>query len=310
MIKSLVIRSYPARYILSSKGWRASGVESHSVDGPSESVVSLCTKSLTCESAIPTSSMKDFPLIPHTSHGVIVHTIGDGHFPHVARIQLMSSPENTKEKHAKTNPKTSREIKWKQHRIITLWSTKVSCQACVVHSRSQKPLPLASMWAAIHQVKPSSNSVGPSNGCHLHSLESQVPKCCDFRVWKEVDEWNEWNEWMNANQNPLDLRCDLILDDFGISIKYQNVRWIAGRAIQNSESGGTNLSSKLSCPVVAMPMGEPIKHLLSPHVCKLISDVDHLSQRGTRKKCQEMSLWNEMKQYDDPICYLLGRKSD
>ena len=106
-----------------------------------------------------------------------------------------------------------------------------------------------------------------------------------------MDEWNEWNEWMNANQNPLDLRCDLILDDFGISIKYQDVRWIAGRAIQNSQSGGrTNLSSKLSCPWVAMPMGEPIKHLLSPRVCKLTSDVDHLSQRGTRKKCQEMSL--------------------
>ena len=95
---------------------------------------------------------------------------------------------------------------------------------------------------------------------------------------------------MDVNQNPLDLRCDLILDDFGISIKYQDARWIAGRAIQNSQSGGRNLSSKLSCPVVAMPMGEPTKHPLSPYVCKLTSDVDNLSQRGTRKKCQEMSL--------------------
>lgn len=218
MIKSLVIRSYPARYILSSKSWRASGVESHSVDGPSESVVNLCTKSLTCESAIPTSSMKDFPLIPYISHEVIVKMpSGDGDFPHFARIQLMSSPENTKEKHAKTNPKNSGEIKWKQHRIITLWSTKVSCQACVVHSRSQKHLPLASMWAAIHLVKPSSNSVGPSNGCHLHSLESQVPKFQSAAISGFERKWMNGMNGMNADQNPLDLRCDLILDDFGIS---------------------------------------------------------------------------------------------
>lgn len=100
------------------------------------------------------------------------------------------------QKQIRTIPK---KIKWNQHHIITLWSTKVSCQACVVHSRSQKHLPLASMWAAIHQVKPSSNSVGPSNGCHLHSLESQVPKCCGFQGLKG-SQWIEWMEWKDECQ--------------------------------------------------------------------------------------------------------------
>jgi len=58
--------------------------------------------------------MKDFPLIPHTSHGVIVHTIGDGDFRRIARIQLELWPENnTKEKHAKTNPNNSKENQMK-----------------------------------------------------------------------------------------------------------------------------------------------------------------------------------------------------
>ncbi len=82
----------------------------------------------------------------------------------------------------------------------------------------------------------------------------------------------------------------------GLDFRYiKDVRWIAGRA------WGINLSSILSCPVVAMPMGEPTNHLLSPYDRTLRTDVKHLSQRWTRKICQEMSLWNVMNQYY-PFC--------
>lgn len=123
MIKSLVIRSYPARYILSSKGW-VSGVESHSVDGPSESVVNLCTKSLTCESAIPTSSMKDFPLIPYISHEVIVHAIWGWRFPTlcknpadvVARKYEGKTCKNKSEKFRRNQMKTTPQHNTMKHK--------------------------------------------------------------------------------------------------------------------------------------------------------------------------------------------------